>query len=107
MGAKALLLWGNAGCQSATGLGSPWRTRLSQRRIAILNCALNVGIRGDTCTDSRCARLPDASGMGTARSDMALVAATRRDQFPGFIQPGDAGVTGNDRSAGRIGEGQH
>jgi len=43
--------------------------------------------------------------MGTARGDLALVAAARRDQFPGFVRSRYADVASNGRSDDRIGAG--
>lgn len=46
---------------------------------------LNVDVHGKAFANSSRSRLSHAGGMGTARRDLALLAAARRDQFPGFI----------------------
>lgn len=61
--------------------------------------------RGNNCIDSSRAWVPHASGMGTARCHMALVAAPRRDQFSRFVRTRDTGAAGDGCGIDRIGTG--
>src|SRR5207253_5725914 len=59
------------------------RLRFSRRmeRLDAEHTALDVAVDGCNDANSRCPRVSDAGGMGTARGDLALMAAARGNQF--------------------------
>src|SRR6266508_5678123 len=76
---------------------------LGVERLLAITSELNFGVHGKPFANSSSPRLSHASGMGTARRDVALLATTRRNQFPGFIRSRHAGVASDGRGADRIG----
>src|SRR5438132_189210 len=73
----------------------------------IIGQALSVGRSFYVIANSSRTWLSDACGMGAACSHMALMATTRRDQFPGIFRSCSASIARNGRSADRIRAGLH
>ena len=63
---------------------------------------MNVRVRGHDFANARRARLSHAGGMGIAYCDLALLAASRRDQFPWLVRSRATDAARNGRSAHQL-----
>src|SRR5437868_4868159 len=77
--------------------------RVNLREVFAIAYARNPIIK----RDARRARLSDAGGMGNARSDLAFLAAARRDQLPRRIRPRVADIAAHGGSAPHFRAGLH